>query len=126
MKPTLKMVLFLGVAGLIVVGLLWWRARTTDRAVQLQDYENSPSAFVVLSKGSSPFLVEVRVIDQDGNPVVGANIDVRNNSGGNVGTTGTNGHANIKVGEREIEQILLAGKPVLNRPNAYALGYPSV
>lgn len=126
MKPPLKLVLFLGVAALIVIGLFWLRARNANRTAQLQDYENSSTAVVVLSKGSSPFLVEVRVIDRDGNPVAGANIDVRNNSGGNAGTTGANGHTSIKVGEREIEQILLGGQPVLNRPSAYALGYPSV
>ena len=126
MKSTFKLVLLLCVAGLIVIGLLWWRAWTTERTVQLQDYENSSSAFVVFSKGRSALLVEVRVIDLDGNPVAGANIDIRNNSGGNAGTTDTNGHANIKVAEREIDGILLDGQPVLNRPNAYSLGYPSV
>jgi hypothetical protein len=125
MKLAVKLVILLGVAVLIVGGWLWWRERATTAAIQLQDYEISPSAFVLLTKGSSPLLVEVRVIDQNGFPIVGANVDVRNKSGGNLGITGTNGLASIEVAEWEVEQLLLSGKPVLNRPNAYALGYPS-
>lgn len=62
----------------------------------------------------------------DGNPVPGASVDIRNNSGGNVGTCDNNGRTTIKVAERDVEQILLGGQPVLNRPKAYDLGFPSV
>lgn len=126
MKKRLKCIFIIGVIVSIATGLLLLRERSIYRANQLQDYENSSTAFVLLSKGNLPFLVEVRVIDIHGNPVGGASIDIRNNSGGNSGTTSASGEASIKVGEREIEEILLDGQTVVNRPNAYGLGYPSV
>ena len=70
-------------------------------------------------------LIEVRVQDMEGEPGAGELVDVRNNSGGNPTTCDRDGHASIKVGERDIEQIVVGGQIVLNRPNAYSVGYPS-
>jgi len=126
MKSSLRLVLLLCAVGLIVAGLVVCRKQIVRNATQLRDYETGPWAFAILSTSGVPFLVEVRVLDSRGNPVPGADVDIRNNSGGNRGSTDVNGRANIKVAEREVLQIFVDGCLVLNRPNADKLGYPSV
>lgn len=126
MKRLLRCATILGVLTCVACGVFLLKSRNTAESIQVREFEVSSNAFVVLANGRTPFLVEVRVIDRAGNPVTGAVIDVRNNSGGNAGTTDRDGRVSIELGEREIEQVLLDGQPVVNRPRAYELGYPSV
>ena len=126
MKPSLVRTLVIAMGGTIVVALIVLLKWTPELRGQLQEFENSSSAFLIMSQGTKPMLVELRVLDLAGNPVSGVDIDVRNNSGGNKSVSDANGHASIMVGETDVAQILLAGQTVLDRPNASALGYPNV
>ena len=120
MKPSLVRTLVIAMGGTIVVALIVLLKWTPELRGQLQEFENSSSAFLIMSQGTKPMLVELRVLDLAGNPVSGVDIDVRNNSGGNKSVSDANGHASIMVGETDVAQILLAGQTVLDRPNASA------
>lgn len=122
MKQLLMLGVFFVFIGLGTIVFLWERAR---EAGQFQDYENSPSAFVILSKGNSPMRIEARVLNPQGNPIRGATVQILNNSGHERETTDSTGRATIRVGERDVQQILLDGRVVLNRENSYLIGYPS-
>ena len=111
---------------LIILVVMFIHSINSWRQQQLQDYENNSSAFVILSKGTTPLTVEVHAQDLTGKPLSGASVDIRNNSGGNAAVCDGDGNASIRVGETDIEQIILGDKLVLNRPKAYELGYPSV
>ena len=101
MRLRLQVITAFVALSVIAVGIVWWQASAPVRNSELQDFEVSSSAFVILSKGSTPMLIEVRVQDMEGEPGAGELVDVRNNSGGNPTTCDRDGHASIKVGERK-------------------------
>jgi hypothetical protein len=123
-KPLKYLVLFI-LAWLILYILFvitltvhcWWAEKTFERMAERLNFENSPSAFVMYSKGGSHSPIKVRVLDMDGNPVPQAVIGIENCSGGNSGKTDSNGEVSIEVGENDIMEIRLDQQTVLKRPN---------
>jgi len=91
----------------------------------MKNYEESHEAYVILAKGNSKMTVNVRIQDMSGRPVVGAKINVINNSGWNPGMSDQDGFASIHVGEYDVAELLVDGNVVLDRPRAYDLGYPN-
>lgn len=102
------------------------RPRKRPASTAYQDYERSASAFVILSKGVLPFVAHVRVLNPAGDAAAGAEIDIRNNAGGNHAITDELGKAVINLAEYDVQEILLDNVSVFSRPNSYFNGFPHV
>lgn len=94
--------------------------------VQTRSYENTALASTRWEETSSPMVAEVVVVDRMKRPMPGANVRIVNNSGGNSAVTDASGLARIDLGEREVEQLLVDGAVVVDRPYADTLNNPIV
>ena len=114
-------------AALSVFGTNWWHSVRNAREAALRPYEDGPAADVFLMKGRSSMVADVCVLNQDGVPQAGRNVHVVNSSGGNAGTTNSQGSVIISLGEPEVECITLDGTVVFDRrPLGLGQSYPSV
>jgi hypothetical protein len=86
------------------------------------DFEVTPAAIVIMSKGKTPGVIDVQARDSSGTPIPGATVTVWNNSGGNAAVCNSSGVGSISVGEPDVEKIQLNGVTVLDRPNGNGIG----
>jgi hypothetical protein len=81
------------------------------------NFENSPSAFVIFSKGDSPSTLSVRVLDMKGNPLPQEHVGVHggNGSGGWSigGDTDTKGEVRLEVRSYSFDSLTLNKEVVL-------------
>ncbi len=74
----------------------------------------------------APMQICCTIVDLQGRGIPFVQIDFRSASGGTLAKTDGAGNVKISLAEREVEQIVLAGEVVLNRPRAYWKGHPTV
>lgn len=116
------------VGGFFVGYLLGWKSHfgVVIRNSQYDEFENNSHALVLFSRSVKSGGVNVKLQNMNGKPLAGVKVDIRNNSGGNTGVTDDYGMVLIQVSESDIEQVVINNIIVVNRPNAYANGYPNV
>jgi hypothetical protein len=105
-------------APLLAGGVMFYR--------QVRPYESTEFATVSWQTGGEPFQASVTVIDPSGAPVVGTDVWLSNNSGGNVATTDARGHAVLLLDEADMLSMHVNRQRVVHRPLAYHLGTPNV
>jgi hypothetical protein len=64
--PFFLVILFFLLSGVTIYWM--WEAFVFEKMAERLNFENSPSAFVIFSKGDSPSTLSVRVLDMKGNP----------------------------------------------------------
>src|SRR4051812_22855068 len=72
---------------------------------QVRPYESTEFATVSWRAGGEPLQASVTVVDPNDAPVVGAEVELGNNSGGNSATTDANGCAVLDLGETDMESM---------------------
>lgn len=103
-----------------------WKLYADYRKQQLQEYEVGPDAFVILSKGQISHVIEITVLNANGQPLENVPVEIENTSLWERGITDKDGHAAIKVGPPEVLRVRVDQKVVLERPRAPCFEYPYV
>lgn len=70
--------------------------------------------------------VKVRVLNQDGSPVLGASIEIWSPSGYSLGSTDANGVVAVKVSEHTVTHINLNKKEVIIFQTESCIHYPDL
>ncbi len=113
--PFFLVILFFLLSGVTIYWM--WEAFVFEKMAERLNFENSPSAFVIFSKGDSPSTLSVRVLDMKGNPLPQEHVGVHggNGSGGWSigGDTDTKGEVRLEVRSYSFDSLTLNKEVVL-------------
>lgn len=81
--------------------------------------QSSPSAVTSVSLGGEAYIARVQVEYASGRPVVGASVDVTNNSGSNIRATAASGCCSVDTFEDDVLSITVNDVEVFAAPHKY-------
>lgn len=113
--PFFLVILFFILSGATVYWM--WEGFVFEKMAERLNFENSPSAFVMFSKGDSPSTLSVRVLDMKGNPLPQEHVGVHGGNGTYGwdigGDTDTQGEVRLEIRHDYFDSLTLNKEVVL-------------